>query len=305
MRVVSLIASSTEIVHALGAGSFLVARSHECDYPPEARSLPSITQPKFDPDGTSYQIDERVKAIVQEGLSVYRVDAEQLSALHPDLVITQIQCDVCAVSERDVRDALYSWTEDRPQVVSLKPDSLADVWTDIVKVATALGRENEGHHLVDTMRSRMDAIAQVMRSLPNRPTVACIEWIDPLMAAGNWMPELVEMAGGINLFGEAGRHSPWLSWEELRDADPEVILVSPCGFDVETTRREMTWLTSRPGWSELRAVRTRRVAVADGNQYFHRPGPRLVESLRILAGILHPEAIREAHRGTAWVGWVD
>jgi len=302
MRVVSLIASSTEIVHALGAGNLLVARSHECDYPPRAKTLPSITKPKFTPDGSSYQIDERIKAIVQEGLSVYSVDADRLSELHPDVVITQMQCEVCAVSERDVHDALSAWSGDRPQIVSLRPDSLADVWKDIEKVAQALGREAEGALLIESMRRRMAAVVESMRSIHARPTVACIEWIDPLMAAGNWMPELVEMAGGINVFGEAGKHSPALAWDDLRRADPDVLFVSPCGFDVPTTLLEMSTLASRPGWNDLRAVRSCRVAIADGNQYFHRPGPRLVESLEILAHILHPEA---THPGgnAGWVPW--
>jgi iron complex transport system substrate-binding protein len=302
MRVVSLIASSTEIVHALGAGNLLVARSHECDYPPRAKTLPSITKPKFTPDGSSYQIDERIKAIVQEGLSVYSVDADRLSELHPDVVITQMQCEVCAVSERDVHDALSAWSGDRPQIVSLRPDSLADVWKDIEKVAQALGREAEGALLIESMRRRMAAVVESMQSIHARPTVACIEWIDPLMAAGNWMPELVEMAGGINVFGEAGKHSPALAWDDLRRADPDVLFVSPCGFDVPTTLLEMSTLASRPGWNDLRAVRSCRVAIADGNQYFHRPGPRLVESLEILAHILHPEA---THPGgnAGWVPW--
>jgi iron complex transport system substrate-binding protein len=144
------------------------------------------------------------------------------------------------------------------------------------------------------MRRRMAAVVESMQSIHARPTVACIEWIDPLMAAGNWMPELVEMAGGINVFGEAGKHSPALAWDDLRRADPDVLFVSPCGFDVPTTLLEMSTLASRPGWNDLRAVRSCRVAIADGNQYFHRPGPRLVESLEILAHILHPEATHPA-----------
>jgi iron complex transport system substrate-binding protein len=302
MRVVSLIASSTEIVYAMGAGEMLVARSHECDFPTAVKELPSVTAPKFAIDGSSYQIDERIKAIVQEGLSVYRVDAERLSALRPDVVITQMQCEVCAVSERDVVEALCDWTCDRPQVVSLRPDALADVWNDISTVAATLDRGAEGRRLIDAMQRHMAAVAELTRGLPHKPTVACIEWIDPLMAAGNWMPELVDMAGGINLFGETGRHSPWLSWDALRHADPEVLFVSPCGFDVATTLREMRGLTSRPGWNELRAVRTGRVAIADGNQYFHRPGPRLTKSLEILANILHPEA---TGHGSDWVAWTS
>ena len=312
MRVVSLIASSTEIVHALGAGECLVGRSHECDYPDTVKRLPSVTQPKFATDGESYEIDERIKAIVQEGLSVYHVDADRLNDLHPDVVITQMQCEVCAVSERDVVDALRTYSHELPQVVSLRPNSLADVWSDIERVAEALGCSAEGDRLIRSMQQSMARVAKLTQTLPSRPTVACIEWIDPLMAAGNWMPELVAMAGGINVFGEAGKHSPWLSWDALRAADPDVILVSPCGYDVDTTQREMSSLVARPGWNDLRAVRTGRVAIADGNQYFHRPGPRLVDSLEILAAILHPEAVLTTHRrGFAtqrpepWVRWTS
>jgi iron complex transport system substrate-binding protein len=303
-RIVSLIASATEIVCALGAREQLVGRSHECDFPPDVMALPALTAPKFKVEGTSAEIDERVRAIVRDGLSVYRVDGEALAALAPDIIVTQDHCEVCAVSERDVNDALSHWSGERPQVVSLRPNSLADVWDDIARVAAALGREREGEQLVRSMRRGMAAIAKRSQSLPHKPTVACIEWIDPLMAAGNWMPELVEMAGGINLFGEAGRHSPWLTWEALRAADPEVILVSPCGYDVPKTLREMSALVSQPGWDDLRAVRSHCVAVADGNQYFHRPGPRLVESLEILASILHPEATHTPHPVVGWSRWV-
>jgi iron complex transport system substrate-binding protein len=302
LRVVSLIASGTEIVHALGAGHSLVGRSHECDYPPHVQRLPAVTEPKFRPDGKSYEIHDRVKAIVQEGLSVYRVDAERLGALRPDVVITQMQCEVCAVSERDVETALRDFTHHRPRVLSLRPDSLADVWNDIMSVAIALGVEADGGRLVAGMKWRMAQVAKRMHATALRPTIASIEWIDPLMTSGNWMPELIEMAGGINLFGEAGHHSPWLAWEDVRLADPEVILVSPCGFDVATTLREMSSLAARPGWDDLRAVRGHRVFVADGNQYFHRPGPRLVESLEILAHVLHPEATPPPTRG-GLAGW--
>jgi iron complex transport system substrate-binding protein len=228
------------------------------------------------------------------------VDAERLSALHPDLVITQMQCEVCAVSERDVNDALQSWSGERPHVVSLQPNSLADVWDDIARVAAALGREMEGEQLVTSMRRRMAAIAKVTQALPHLPTVACIEWIDPLMAAGNWMPTLVEMAGGINLFGKAGEHSPWMKFEELESKDPELILISPCGFGMDRAAEDLPALTGRPEWKNLRAVRERRVFMADGNQYFNRPGPRIVESLEILGEIFHPELFSFGHEGTGW-----
>jgi iron complex transport system substrate-binding protein len=298
-RIVSLIASSTEIVCALGFGEQLVGRSHECDFPPWVKQLPVCTAPKFPTDGTSYEIDQRVKAILAEGLSVYRVDAERLRALAPDVIVTQSQCDVCAVSLRDVEQAVCEWIESRPRIVSLEPYGLEDVWRDIVTVAVALGAAERGAALVAGLRSRIDGIVARARSL-ERPSVAVVEWIDPLMAAGNWMPELVDMAGGTNLFGEAGKHSPWMTIEELAHRDPDWILVIPCGFDVQRTRADMPALEARPEWKRLRAVRERRVVLGDGNQYFNRPGPRLVESLEILAEILHPEAFDFGHRGGGW-----
>ena len=302
-RVVSLIASSTEIVHALGQGARLVARSHECDHPPGVLDLPAITEPRFPTDGTSRDIDQRVRRLVQEALSIYRVDAELLRAVRPDVIVTQTQCEVCAVTQEDVEAALAEWTGARPTVVSLSPDSLDAVWDDIRRVAAALDVEAEGERLVDRLRRRCAEIEAAAGKLGSRPSVACIEWIDPLMAAGNWMPELVEMAGGRNLAGEAGRHSPILEWERLRALDPDLLFVSPYGFDLARTRGDMAGLTSRPGWEGLRAVREGRVALADGVQWFSRPGPRLVESLEILAEILHPERFDFGYRGRAWEPW--
>jgi iron complex transport system substrate-binding protein len=275
------------MVSALGFGDWLVGRSHECDFPPGVDRLPAVTEPKFPTDGTSYAIDQRVKAILQEGLSVYRVHADALAALRPDVIVTQDQCQVCAVSLADVEGALCELVGSRPRVVSLQPDCLADVWADIRRVAAALGAPARGDELVASMQARMAATAEAARPLA-RPRVAVIEWIDPLMAAGNWMPELVALAGGTNLFGEAGKHSPWMTFDALVAADPDVIFVSPCGFDLARTRADMPALAERPGWRDLAAVRAGRVFLADGNQYFNRPGPRLVDSLEILAEVLHP-----------------
>ena len=310
-RVASLIASATEIVCALGCEDRLVGRSHECDFPPSVKRLPVCTAPKF-ADGTSYEIDQRVKAILQEGLSVYRVDGAMLRELRPDVIVTQSHCEVCAVSERDVEEAVCSWLDSRPRIVSLAPNQLQDVWAGFHETADALQLTERGQALVTRLQERMAQIARNAADLL-RPTVAYIEWIEPLMAGGNWMPELIAMAGGVNLFGAAGEHSSWMTWEELRSADPEVIFVAPCGFDITRTRQEMPALVSKPGWNELRAVRDRRVYLADGNQYFNRPGPRLVESLEILAEVLHPSVLlrpnlgrgegeesRCGHQGTGW-----
>jgi iron complex transport system substrate-binding protein len=299
-RIVSLIASATEIVCALGQEEHLVGRSHECDFPASVLRLPVCTEPKFDVHGSSYQIDQRVKAILQEALSVYRVHADQLKQLRPDVIVTQSQCEVCAVSQRDVAQAVGEWLEERPRIVSLAPNALADVWADIERVAEALEIPERGDELVGRLQERITAIAVKARSLREKPAVACIEWIEPLMAAGNWMPELVEMAGGVNLFGKAGQHAPWMTWDELRPRDPDVIVVLPCGFDIERTRQEMPALIRQRGWTDLRAVRQGKVYLTDGNQYFNRPGPRLVESLEILAEILHPATFHFGHEGPGW-----
>ncbi len=299
-RIVSLIASATEIVCALGFEDQIVGRSHECDYPDSVRRLPICTEPKFDVEGSSREIDQRVKVLLTDALSVYRVDSERLRALEPDVIVTQSHCEVCAVSLRDVERAVCSWLGACPKLVSLAPNRLADVWTDIELVAEALDARERGDALIRSLQSRMEAIAARARSLAVQPSVACVEWIDPLMAAGNWMPELVEMAGGSNLFGEAGKHSPWMTWEQLVERDPDAIVVLPCGFDIPRSRREMPALTNRPEWPRLRAVRDGRVFLADGNQYFNRPGPRLVESLEILAELLHPEAFQFGHEHSGW-----
>ena len=299
-RIVSLIASSTEIVCALGFEDQLVGRSHECDYPHSVERLPVCTQPKFATDGTSSEIDQRVKAILKEALSVYRVDADLLRQLRPTHIITQTQCEVCAVSLREVEEAVCEWTESKPAIVSLQPNALADVWADIRRVAEALDASDRGRQFILELQSRMARIAEKAQAVKVRPRVACIEWIEPLMAAGNWMPELIEMAGGVNLFGEAGKHSPWMTWEHLQGADPDVILILPCGFDIKRTRKELPTLTQKPGWSDLKAVRGQRVYLMDGNQYFNRPGPRLAESLEILGEVLHPETFQFGHQGMGW-----
>jgi iron complex transport system substrate-binding protein len=299
-RIASLLPSTTEIACALGFEASLVGRSHECDFPPSVAALPPLTSPKLDASAPSRTIDGRVKQLVQGGLSVYRVDAERLRELAPSVILTQDQCQVCAASLADVEEALGAWLGARPRVVSLNPSSLDDVQGDLLRVAEALAAPQQGVALAEEFSGRIDAVAERSLRIRERPTVASIEWIDPLMTAGNWMPELVTLAGGRNLFGETGHASPWLDWETLRAADPEVIVLLPCGFDLARTRRELPPLLAQPGWAELRAVKAGRVLLTDGNQYFNRPGPRLAESLEILAEILHPEEFPPLHRGRGW-----
>lgn len=301
-RIVSLIASATEIVAGLGFGKHLIGRSHECDFPPElVAKLPVLTAPRFATDGSSAEIDRRVKDLVKDGLSVYRVDREQLRALAPDVIITQAHCEVCAVSLAEVEAAVAGWVGRTVKILSCEPNRLEDVWRDIAMVADGLGAAERGRALVGRLKARIDEIARRAAELPERPRIACIEWIEPLMIAGNWMPELVALAGGESVFGEAGKHSPWFRWEALVQADPDVVLAMPCGFDIARTQGELPALTQRPEWTALKAVRAGRVFVADGNQYFNRPGPRLVESLEILAELLQPEAFRFGHEGRGWV----
>jgi len=301
MRIISLIPSSTEIVCALGFKDQLVGRSHECDFPQGVEQLPVCSEPKFNPDqGTSREIDDQVKKIVQESLSVYRVDTEKLKSLKPDIIVTQAQCEVCAVSINDVERAVSDWLEAKPQIVSLTPNSLEDLWGGIRQVAEALGAAEKGNELVQQYKDRIKAIADKAQQCQENPSVVCIEWIDPLMAAGNWMPEFIEMLGGQNYFGTTGKHSPKMTWEDLKAKDPDVIIAMPCGWGIDRCRKEMATLTGKSDWNDLKAVRQSRVYLADGNQYFNRPGPRLVESLEILSELMYPGQINYGHEGKGW-----
>ena len=299
-RIVSLIASSTEIVFRLGMGEFMVGRSHECDYPESVKTLPVCTGPKFNIEGTSYEIDQRVKAILQESLSVYRVDAHALDELKPSHIITQAQCEVCAVSLKDVEEAACHLISSQPQIVSLEPNCLADIWTDIKRVGRSLDIDQRANDLIEQLKARIEKI-EIEASQLKRPTVACIEWIEPLMAAGNWMPEIIQIAAGVNLFGVPGKHSPWLKWDEVIEQDPDIILVSPCGFDIPRTMLEMNLLVAQNKWCDLKALKENRVFVCDGNAYFNRPGPRVVESLEMLAEIFHPEHFHFGHEKSGWI----
>ncbi|UZK64929.1 ABC transporter substrate-binding protein [Sphingomonas sp. M1-B02] len=285
-RVVSLLPSATEIAVAVGLGEQLLGRSHECDFPPFVAALPVLTSTKLEKGLTSLQIDRRVQEIVQQGLSVYAVDSEQLRALRPDVILTQSQCAVCAVTPADLEDSLAAWVGTAPTLVSLAPDDLGDVWGDFARVGEAVGAEEEAERAVERLRARLDALQARTAGRGLRPTVAAIEWIDPLMVAGNWVPELIELAGGEPLFAVAGQHSPWLEWDTLIAADPDVIVMMPCGYRIPQTLGDLAPLVDRPGWRDLSAVRQGRVFVADGHHFFNRPGPRLVESAEIIAQCL-------------------
>ena len=277
-----------------------MGRSHECDFPASIQNLPVCTSAKVDSNTSSQAIDNEVKSLLGSSLSIYDIDEGRLRELRPDIVLTQAQCEVCAVSVAEVEAALSNWTEGNPRVVSVAPRRLSEVWDSMLEIAAALDAEAEGRALVKRLKLRTVDIIEKTCMAKRRPSVACIEWIEPLMAAGNWIPDLVDLAGGESLFGESGQHSPWLNWEAVREHDPEIIIVMPCGFDIARTLREMPALAGNPDWEKLRAVKSGRVYVVDGNSYFNRPGPRLVESLEILAEIIYPALFKARHADTGW-----
>lgn len=293
-RVVSLLPSLTEIVCALGAGERLVGRSHECDHPPGVEALPSVTRPRFEstPSAPSSDVDAELRRLLRDALSPFTVDEQRLRALAPDLVLTQDQCRACAVSLADVERALGAACGGAPAVLSVSPHTLGDVWDSVLAVAGALGCVDEGRALLARLSERVGNLGERASRRAWRPRVAMLEWLDPLMLAGHWTPELVAIAGGEPVLARVGERSRWISWSELSAADPDVIVVAPCGFPLARTQRELGLLEALPGWRSLSAVRSGRVFLADGNALFNRPGPRLVDSLELLAELLDQAANR-------------
>ena len=301
-RIVSRLPSGTEIVCALGGAERLKARSHQCDFPPEISALPACTSSPLLRQASSAEIDRDVKFLGQRALSLYEVDLDQLRRLRPDLILTQARCEVCAVSLASLEKALAQAPAPgfRPKIIALSPARLTDLWQDIQTVADALGLAEPGRQLVAALKERVVDVIQKTCLIQRRPAVACLDWLDPLMASGLWVPELVEFAGGRNLFRQPGQPSSWLEWETLRQSDPDLIVLMPCGFDLDRTRREAAALEKEPAWKSLRAVKTGRVFLVDGNSYFNRPGPRLVDSLEILAQIIQPALFPAPQSGSTW-----
>lgn len=287
MRIISLLPSATEIVFAVGAGAELVGVSHECDFPEAARGCPALTRARLESSASSRAIDSAVRATIRDALSIYTVDERKLAELRPDVIVTQDLCEVCAVSLNDVRSAVARLARsERVRILSLSPTLLEHVFSDIETVAQALGRSAAGTRVRAELEARVHTIAERARAAPRRPRVVSIEWLAPIMLGGTWMPELIELAGGVAVGARGGAPEPTVSPAELAALAPEVVLVKPCGFDIERTLRERDLIAQNVVATLPPTVR---VIVSDGNAFFNRPGPRLVESLEILAACIHPE----------------
>lgn len=305
-RIVSLLPSATEVLDVLGLTPFVVGRSHECDYPVAIGDRPICTSARLNSSRPSAAIDRDVKLLLQSALGIYEVDIDQLQQLRPTHIVTQDQCDVCAVTLADVDAAVATFIDPKPLVISLQPSTLKEVWADLERVAHALGVD--ATPVVKQLQQRVDHVQQTVADIreAERPRVATIEWIDPLMGGGNWVPELVELAGGRNLFGTVGKHSPYLDWESFLGEDPDVIVVMPCGFDLERTHQELKdAIAQDPRWQKLRAVQENRLFITDGNAYFNRPGPRLVDSLEILLEIFYGDRVTAQYENLGWRRWVS
>ena len=292
-RVASLLPSATEIVCAVGAEAHLVGISHECDFPESVRHLPALTRARLRPVRTSREIDGEVRSVLQDALAVYEIELERLEEARPDVIVTQDLCDVCAVSFNDVCAATATLVHRDIRIVNLHPTRLDDIWADIARVADALGRTAEGAAVVRELVARTAEITQRSATGADRPRVVSIEWLDPVMLGGMWMPELIERGGGIPLVTRPGDHAPTLTRDALLRLAPDVVLIKPCGFPLSRTIEELSLVRTSLPWESWRAVQEGRVYVADGNAYFNRPGPRIVESLEILAACLHPEAFED------------
>ena len=286
MRIVSLVPAATEIACALGASDDLVAVTHDCDHPPPVRRLPRITRSTIAPGSDSGEIDAQVRGAAAKGDSTFHLDQAALAAARADVLLGQTLCAVCAVT----LDQLPVTTGSGPTLVPLGGGSIDGILADIRRVADALGRSAAGTRLVGELRARLDRVAAAVAGRPRR-SVVCLEWLEPLFNGGHWVPEQVAWAGGVDLLGTAGARSREVGWPELLAAQPEVLLVMPCGFDAARAVRESGTLAERPEWSELRAVAAGAVYAVDGNAYFSRPGPRVVDGVELLASLLHPGSV--------------
>lgn len=298
MRIISLIPSATEIICALGLEENLVGRSHECDYPKTIQILPECTKPKLDISGSSLAINKSVNLFLNNSSSIYQINEEIIIKLKPDIIFTQAQCDVCAVSLREVNAIFENSKRLKPEIISLQPSKIDDIWDSISLVAKNLGISKKGSTLNRKIQKNIAIIKPRKEKI--LPTIACVEWIEPLMFAGNWVPEIVEIAGGKDLFGSAGNHSSWDNFDNLLGRDPEKIIMMPCGFSIQKTQKEMEALKVNSRWAKLKAFKNKNIFIVDGNQYFNRPGPRILDSIKILIEIISGGKNYFGYKEKAW-----
>jgi iron complex transport system substrate-binding protein len=287
MRIVSLVPHATELLFALGLGDDVVAVTHECDFPVEVRQLPHITRDVLPAGLSAAEIDAAVRERTEQGKSIYELDEGRLSALEPDLIVTQALCQVCAVSYDDVVKVAES-IPSAPKVISLDPKTLGEAMSDIRTIAQATGVRDTALDLVTRQRARIDAVRRAVKGAEPVP-VAALEWLDPVFVAGHWTPQIIELAGGHDVLGFAGEHSEQSTWEAVAAARPEVVVVMPCGYDAERAREEALRYADRLG-----ALEAQRIVAVDAAAYFSRPGPRLVDGLELMAHVLHPDLVPDA-----------
>ncbi|MBI2093299.1 MAG: cobalamin-binding protein [Candidatus Omnitrophica bacterium] len=290
MRICSFLPSGTEILCALGAGEDIVGVSHECHYPPEVLQKPKIIRTILDPEQMSSEdIDRKVRHSLKYQESLYRVDEQMLRQLHPDLIVTQQLCEVCAVNLDHILKVIRT-LKSQPQLVALHPHTIQDMFEEIQLLGEATGRQHQAMALVDTCQGRIRKIQRLIDGA-RRPRIFCLEWLNPPMASGHWVPEMVHLAGGIEVLGRAGEASRYVKGSEIIAARPEILVLMPCGFSIERTRREWSLVTHQPWWQALPAVREGRVFIADGPAYFNGAGPRLIDGIEQLANLIHPNRV--------------
>ena len=306
MKIVTLIPSATEIVAFLGQKQFIIGKSHECDFPKDLSKVIKITEPKIDVEGTSGEIHKQIEVILEKSLSVYKVHVDELKKLNPDFIVTQSHCEVCAVSFSEVENITKKHLGKNTKIISLQPNKLQEVFDDIRRVAKSLNVDNDHNNkLINSLDTRLDNIKKKTQKL-KKPKILCVEWIDPLMAAGNWMPEMTRIAGGDDVLGKIGVDSHWIKFEDIKKQDPDFIVFIPCGFNLDKTNDEVKKLLIKNNdWKKLKAFKNRNLYVTDGNQYFNRPGPRLVDSIEILAEIFHSNTFNFGHRNKGWINFFD
>ena len=292
MRIVSLLPAATEILYAVGAGDSVVGVTHECDFPAEAAKKPALIRPRVDASALPAELDRQVRELVGRRENIYALDAELLLRLEPDLIVTQDLCDVCAVSAGDLAAAVSRFpVGGGPRLLSFTPRNLEEIWQGVREIAAAAGKQSEGQALAEWLRLEVAAVRQAVAEVAQRPRVLCLEWFDPPYVAGHWVPEMVRIAGGVDVLGREGAPSPRVEWPDVISARPEIVILMSCGYSLE--RNINVWHSTKlpPSWGAIPAVRNDRVYAVDANAYFSRPGPRLSEGVALLAALLHPTRV--------------